>query len=78
MLAIGLGNARSIEEFNRNMNAIRNVPGASALYTMKPGGGIDRTLFIKTVRPPAQSGDSPEARLSQSFNMNKIYQLNED
>lgn len=78
MLAIGLGNARSIEEFNRNMNAIRNVPGASALYTMKPGGGIDRTLFIKTVRPPAQPGDSPEARLSQSFNMNKIYQLNED
>ena len=78
MLAIGLGNARSVEDFNFNMTQIRNVPGASALYTMKPGGGIDRTVFIKTVRPPENPGDEPEARLSQSFNMTKIYQLNKD
>lgn len=78
MLAIGLGNAQSVEEFNRNMQHIRNVPGASALYTMKPGGGIDRTMFIMTVRPPSLPGEQPEARLGQHFNMNRIYQMNED
>lgn len=78
MLAIGLGNVTSVQEFNRNMQHIRNVPGASALYTMKPHGGIDRTMFIKTIRPAAGPDEVPESRLSRSFNMKKIYQLKED
>ena len=78
MLAIGLGNAQSVEEFNRNMLQIRNVPGASALYTMKPGGGIDRTMFIMSVRPSSLADEDPEARLGQSFNMQRIYQMNQD
>ena len=78
MLAIGLGNVTSVQEFNRNMQHIRNVPGASALYTMKPHGGIDRTMFIKTIRPAAGPDEEPESRLSRSFNMKKIYQLKED
>lgn len=78
MLAIGLGNARSVEDFNRNMQQIRNVPGASALYTMKAGGDIDRTMFIMSVRPSPLADDYPEARLNQSFNMHRIYQMNED
>ncbi len=78
MLAIGLGNAQSVEEFNRNMQQIRNVPGASALYTMKPGGGIDRTMFIMSVRPSSLADEDPEARLGQSFNMQRIYQMNQD
>ncbi len=78
MLAIGLGNVRSVEEFNRNMRYINNAPGASALYTMKEGGGIDRTMFIKTIRPGSYPDNGPQSRLSQSFNMSKIYQMNED
>ncbi|MBS1371816.1 MAG: ABC transporter substrate-binding protein [Lentisphaeria bacterium] len=78
LLAIGLGRVQSVEDFNRNMLSIRNVPGAAALYTMKPGGGIDRTMFIKTVRPAANAHEEPESRLSGSFNMGKIYQLKED
>jgi len=78
MLAIGLGNAGSVEEFNRNMQSIHKVPGASALYTMKPGGEIDRTMFIMTIRPPDTPGDGPQARLSEAFSMNKIHDLNQD
>lgn len=78
LLAIGLGNATSVQEFNRNMQQIRNVPGASALYTMKPHGGIDRTMFIKTIRPASGSAGEAVPRLSRSFNMRKIEQLKED
>ena len=78
MLAIGLGKVQSVEEFNRNMLHIRNVPGASALYTMMPGGGIDRTVFIMTVHPSSLPGENPESRLGKSFNMNRIHQLKED
>lgn len=78
LLAIGLSRAQSVEDFNRNMLSIRNLPGAAALYTMKPGGGIDRTMFIKTLRPAATPTSEAEFRLSGSFNMGKIYQLKED
>ncbi|WP_294505784.1 ABC transporter substrate-binding protein [uncultured Victivallis sp.] len=78
LLAIGLSRAASVEDFNRNMLSIRNLPGAAALYTMKPGGGIDRTMFIKTIRPAATPTSEAEFRLGGSFNMSKIYQLKED
>ena len=67
-----------MEDFNRNMQSVRNHPGAAALYTLKPGGEIDRTMFVKTIRPAATPDSVPESRLSGSFTMRKIEQLKED
>ena len=78
LLAIGLSRAQSVEDFNRNMQSVRNHPGAAALYTLKPGGEIDRTMFVKTIRPAATPDSVPESRLSGSFTMRKIEQLKED
>ncbi|MDR0932662.1 MAG: penicillin-binding protein activator, partial [Victivallales bacterium] len=63
LLAIGLSHAQSVEDFNRNMLSIRHVPGAAAIYTMKPGGEIDRTMFIKTIRPADHANEIAESRL---------------
>ncbi len=77
-LAVGLGKVKSVEDFNRNMCSIRRTPGAAAIYTMLPGGEIDRTMFLKTVRPPAYPGGPTEARMSAAFDITKLQQLFED
>ncbi|MCQ2378661.1 MAG: ABC transporter substrate-binding protein [Victivallaceae bacterium] len=49
MLCIALNNARTLEDFTDNWMKFHNYFGAAAVYTMLPGGDIDRTLYISEV-----------------------------
>ena len=67
-LCIALSNAEHILDFDRNWRTIRNHSGAAALYTGLPGGGIDRTIYLKSIGID-RSGEKtrPYARLSKKL-----------
>lgn len=50
MLLIGLGNnADNLKQFKKNWQGMRKHAGAAAIYTMKNGNAIDRTIYINRV-----------------------------
>ncbi|MBQ9503202.1 MAG: ABC transporter substrate-binding protein [Lentisphaeria bacterium] len=71
LLAIGLNNARTPEEFEKNWMSIHNFFGAAATYTMLPKGRVDRTIFINAVEP-GREGLLPRGRLVRSFMYSKL------
>lgn len=72
LLLIGLGNATDIRMFNRNWLSIRHHMGAAAVYTMLPGGKIDRTMYIKSIAPPNVANPDPYSRLLLEFQYSKL------
>ena len=48
-LAQSLNGIRDLEAFDLNWRAIRNHCGAATLYTMKPGGELDRMIYINGI-----------------------------
>lgn len=71
MLAVGLNNARTIDDFEENWGSIRNYFGAAATYTALPDGMVDRTMFINAVEPAAY-GIRSHSRLIRSFMHSKL------
>ena len=58
MLLIGFGNnADSLKKFRKNWLGMRKYSGAAALYTMKKGNQIDRTIYINRVGYTPESGN---------------------
>ena len=77
LLAIGLGNARSIEAFTRNLLTVRGYPGAAASYTfLPPAAELDRTMYINTIRPADGSSPLPHGTNSRSFPYSKLATYN--
>ena len=77
LLAIGLGNARSIEEFTRNLLTVRGYPGAAASYTfLPPAAELDRTMYINTIRPAGRNNPLPHGTNSRSFPYSKLATYN--
>ncbi len=73
LVAIGLGKARSIEEFTRNLLKVRGYPGAAASYTfLPPGAELDRTMYINTIRPASRDNPLPRGTNSKSFPYSKL------
>ncbi len=72
LLAIALDRAEFVEQVERNMAGLINYSGAAGYYTMGPDNEIDRSVFLKTVRPAAHSGELPTARLNRAINMSKL------
>ena len=70
LLAIGLGNSRTLEEFT----AVRNQPMAAGRITILPDGGLDRTVYINTIRPAGRDNPEPSGRTSKSFLLSKLDQ----
>lgn len=71
MLAVGLENASTLEQFTANWLSIKNYFGAAAVYSALPGGAIDRTIYINAVEPPA-GGKGCRSRLIRSFMHSKL------
>ena len=72
LLLIGLSNAENILEFNKNWLSIRYHAGAAAVYTMLPGGKIDRTMYIKSIAPPNVANPDPYSRMLLEFQYSKL------
>lgn len=72
LLLIGLSNADDLYKFNKNWYSIRNHAGAAAVYTMLPGGKIDRTMYIKSVAPPNVANPDPYSRMLLEFQYSKL------
>ncbi len=75
ILAIGLEDARTLEQYQKNLATIRSYPGASGTYTLRPDGSVDRTIHINTIRPPGRGNPEPAARLNRSFMTSQISRL---
>lgn len=57
MLLIGFGNnGTDLKRFNRNWQSMKKHAGAAAIYTMKPGSRIDRTIYINRIGNPPLAG----------------------
>lgn len=72
MLAIGLGRAKTIEDFKRNWLTIRNHFGAAATYTMLADGNVDRTMYINAVEPKSSNNIRSGGRLIRRFMHSKL------
>ena len=72
LLLIGLSNADDLLKFEKNWLSIRNHAGAAAVYTMLPGGKIDRTMYIKSIAPPNVANPDPYSRMLLEFQYSKL------
>ncbi len=72
ILSASLGGADTIEKFQANARTIRNYSGASGVYTMKRDGGIDRTIYINTIRPAGPGRPFPTSRYSRGFTYSRL------
>ena len=72
LLLIGLSNADDLLKFNKNWLSIRYHTGAAAVYTMLPGGKIDRTMYIKSIAPPNVANPDPYSRMLLEFQYSKL------
>ena len=70
LLCSGLNGAATIQQFTRNMLILRNYMGAAAVYTMLPGGDIDRTIYINRVS--LKNEPYPRAKLIRKFQYSKL------
>ena len=61
LLLIGLSDAADMYKFRKNWRSIRQHSGAAAVYTMLKNGGIDRTMYIKSIAPPTSPTPIPTA-----------------
>lgn len=73
-LMIGLENAETLPEFDRNWRKIRHYQGAAAFYTMRKKGEIDRTIYINSigVKRVDKQKIKPYARLSHKLQYSKL------
>ena len=72
LLLIGLSNAGDIKQFRKNWISIRQHSGAAAVYTMLKNGGIDRTMYIKSIAPPNVANPDPYSRTLLEFQYSRI------
>ncbi|MBQ6352299.1 MAG: ABC transporter substrate-binding protein [Lentisphaeria bacterium] len=72
LLLIALSDAEDLRRFTRNWLTIQNHSGAAAVYSMRPGGDIDRTMYIKAVAPPNVTNPDPYARMLLEFQYSKL------
>ncbi len=76
ILCSSLNGAATINAFTRNLESLRNYFGASAVYTMLPGGGIDRTIYINRI---AIKGEPfPTGRMIRKFQYSKLESYRND
>ena len=72
-LVIGLDNAETLPQFDKNWRKIRRYQGVAALYTMLPKGEIDRTIYINSIGVKrVGSKIKPFARLSHKLQYSKL------
>ncbi len=76
LLSIALANAKTVEEFQANLLLIRNHLGATGQFTMLPGGEIDRTLVLKTLRGAAPGHKRATTRFGKAFTTARLDQYN--
>ena len=72
LLLIGLSDADDLLKFRKNWLSIRNHAGAAAVYTMLPGGKIDRTMYVKSIAPPNVANPDPYSRMLLEFQYSKL------
>ena len=72
LLLIGLSDAKDMIRFRHNWLSIRQHSGAAAVYTMLRNGGIDRTMYIKSIAPPNVANPDPYSRTLLEFQYSRI------
>ena len=72
LLAIGLGRAENLRDFQKNWQSIRTHFGCAATYTMLKRGKIDRTMYINAIEPAKANGIGCQGRLLRSFMHSKL------
>ena len=72
LLLIGLSDATDMIKFRKNWRSIRQHSGAAAVYTMLKNGGIDRTMYIKSIAPPNVANPDPYSRTLLEFQYSRI------
>ena len=72
LLLIGLSGATDVKMFRKNWLSIRQHSGAAAVYTMLRDGGIDRTMYIKSIAPPNVANPDPYSRMLLEFQYSRI------
>lgn len=72
ILSIALDRAESVEQVERNMTTLKHHSGAAGFYSMRDDHEIDRSVFLKTVRPPSSPEELPTARLFRAIDMSKL------
>lgn len=72
-LSIGLDKAENLWDFDLNWRTIRNHHGAAGLYTMLKKGGIDRTIYLKSIGVDRRSGKPlPYSRFSKKLQYSEL------
>ena len=59
-------------KFRKNWLTIRQYSGAAAVYTMLRNGGIDRTMYIKSIAPSNVANPDPYSRTLLEFQYSRI------
>ena len=72
LLLIGLSDAEDMIKFRHNWLSIRQHSGAAAVYTMLRNGGIDRTMYVKSIAPPNVANPDPYSRTLLEFQYSRI------
>ncbi len=72
-LGIALNRVDNLWDFDRNWRQIVNFPGVAATYTMLKNGGIDRTIYLKSLGVDRTGGVlRPYARISKEMQYSKL------
>lgn len=72
-LMVGLEKAETLPEFDRNWRKIKLLQGAAAIYTMRPKGDIDRTIYINSIGVKRVNDKiKPFSRLSHQMQYSKL------
>lgn len=67
LLAVGLGRAETILDFEQNWLSIKKYPASSGVMSMLPKGGIDSTIYINSILPGNYIAPHPHPQTIRSF-----------
>ena len=67
MLAVGLGRAETIMDFEHNWRSMKKYPAASGVLSTLPKGAVDSTIYINSISAGTYLDPHPHPRTIRSF-----------
>ena len=78
LLAVGLGRAETIMDFESNWQSIKKYPAASGVLSALPKGGIDSTIYINSISPGNYIAPHPHPQTIRSFTYSTLESYRND
>ena len=78
LLAVGLGHAETIMDFEKNWESIKKYPAASGVMSTLPKGGIDSTIYIDSISPGNYVAPHPHPQTIRSFTYSTLESYRND